>query len=190
MKTIFFIILSVLILGGCSSDSSKNETKTTNNQTKEVRVVNKVETKKDNSIALKDTNGNIIKVTPTQDGFKFNGYENKVVIVSFFATWCPPCRAEIPHLNNLQEKYKNDVKIIGILLEENKTNDEINDFIQKNAINYTISNSRSNFDLANKVGGVQSIPFMIIYDKNGNYSQHYVGAVPEEMIDIDIQRVL
>lgn len=182
MKTIFFIILSIFVLGGCSNDTS-----TTAQDTKKTKEVQKPQ---DNSITLKDTDGNIIKAIPKESGFKFVGYENKIVIINFFATWCPPCKAEIPHLNNLQEKYKKDVKIISILLEENKSNEQIKEFIRKNGIEFTITNSPSNFDLAKKVGGVKSIPFMLIYDRNGDYSQHYIGAVPEEMIDIDIQRVL
>ena len=185
MKTIFFIILSILVLGGCSNDTS-----TTVKSTKETKQIQEKQEKQDNSITLKDTDGNIIKAIPKESGFKFVGYENKIVIINFFATWCPPCKAEIPHLNNLQEKYKKDVKIISILLEENKSNEQIKEFIRKNGIKFTITNSPSNFELAKKVGGVKSIPFMFIYDKNGDYSQHYIGAVPEEMIDIDIQRVL
>ena len=76
------------------------------------------------------------------------------------------------------------------MLEENKSNEEIKEFMEKNSIEFTITNSISNFKLAKEIGGVRSIPFMLIYDRNGDYSQHYTGAVPEEMIDIDIQRVL
>ncbi len=117
-------------------------------------------------------------------------YENKIVIISFFATWCPPCKAEIPHLNNLQEKYKDDIQIISILLEENKTNDEIIQFMNYFNIKFKVMNSPANFKLSQIYGGVDTIPYMVIYDKKGNNVQHYKGAVPEEMIDADIQKAL
>jgi len=183
MKILLTAILTLLIFTGCND---KKEAQTTTSK------VNKVVStqKKIQGIILKDTTGKEIKVTKTENGFIFEGYENKVVLLSFFATWCPPCRAEIPHLNNLQEKYKKDLKIISVLLEENRSNEYVTDFMKNNDIKFTITNSDSNFQMAKEVGGVESIPFVLIYDRKGNYSQHYTGAIPEEMMETDIQRVL
>ena len=112
------------------------------------------------------------------------------MLVNFFTTWCPPCKAEIPHLNNLQEKYKDNLVIISVLLEENKSNEEVANFIKYNRIYFPITNSSENFQFAKSVGGVKNIPLMFLYDKQGNYSTHYLGAVPEEMLDTDIKKVL
>jgi len=87
-------------------------------------------------------------------------------------------------------KYKNDIQIISILLEENKSNEYVTDFMHSNGIKFIITNSDDNFKLAQGSVGVKSIPFMLIYDRNGNYSQHYTGAIPEEMIEEDIKKVL
>ena len=62
--------------------------------------------------------------------------------------------------------------------------------MHSNGIKFIITNSDDNFKLAQEIGGVKSIPFMLIYDRNGNYSQHYTGAIPEEMIEEDIKKVL
>ena len=188
MKILFISILTLLVFSGCTNEKNNNTTEASTQNT--TTTSKPVEVKKDNGIVLTDTAGKNIKVKKLENGFIFEGYENKVVIINFFATWCPPCKAEIPHLNKLQEKYKDDLKIISILLEENKSNDEIIEFIEKNSIKFMITNSQENFKLAKEVGGVQSIPFMLIYDKSGNYSQHYTGAVPEEMIEADIKKVL
>lgn len=171
---------SLLLWSGCSSESKKQEA-----QEKPSK-----ETVKNEKITLTSTDGKEIIVTPTEKGFTFSGYENKVVLVNFFATWCPPCKAEIPHLNNLQEKYKEDFIIISVLLEENKPNEELASFMKYNSINYLITNTPENFKFAKSVGGVKNIPLMFLYDKKGYYSTHYVGAVPEEMIDADIKKVL
>ncbi len=74
--------------------------------------------------------------------------------------------------------------------EENKSNEEMQNFMKFNAINYIITNGTENFEFAKNVGGVKNIPLMFLYDKEGNYSTHYVGAIPEEMIDADIKKVL
>lgn len=175
-----FIASSMLFFNGCSSEKKKADTNASN--------ANK-ETKSE-KIVLQDVSGKEIVVTSVDKGFSFAGFENKVVLVNFFTTWCPPCKAEIPHLNNLQEKYKDNFVIISVLLEENKSNEEINSFIKYNSINYIITNSVENFKLAQNAGGVKNIPLMFLYDRNGKYSTHYVGAIPEEMIDADIKKVL
>jgi thiol-disulfide isomerase/thioredoxin len=170
----------MLFFNGCSSDKKKTEAKSEKVQ----------EEVKNEKIILQDVSGKEIVVTPLEKGFSFSGYENKVVLVNFFATWCPPCKAEIPHLNNLQEKYKDNFVIISVLLEENKSNEEISNFMKYNNIHYIITNGLENFKLAQSVGGVKNIPLMFLYDKEGKYSTHYVGAIPEEMIDADIKKVL
>ena len=181
MKILLTAILAMLIFTGCSKDTQKETNKT---------IGDKSSKKASQDIVLKDTTGKEIKVTTLKNGFIFEGYENKIVLVNFFATWCPPCKAEIPHLNKLQEKYKGDLKIISVLLEENKSNESVINFINNNDIEFTITNSKGNYSLAKAVGGVKSIPLMLIYDRNGTYSQHYIGAVPEEMIEADIKKVL
>jgi thiol-disulfide isomerase/thioredoxin len=175
-----FVSCAMLFFSGCSSEKKKADEKTSNVK----------EEIKNEKIVLQDISGKEIVVTPLEKGFNFAGYENKIVLVNFFTTWCPPCKAEIPHLVNLQEKYKDNFVIISVLLEENKSNEEINSFVKYNNINYVITNSLENFKLAQSAGGVKNIPLMFLYDKNGKYSTHYVGAIPEEMIDADIKKVL
>jgi thiol-disulfide isomerase/thioredoxin len=175
-----FIACSMLFFNGCSSEKKKAD----HNASKAKEEI------KSEKIVLQDVSGKEIVVTSLDKGFSFAGYENKVVLVNFFTTWCPPCKAEIPHLNNLQEKYKDNFVIISVLLEENKSNEEISNFMKYNNIHYIITNSIENFKLAQSAGGVKNIPLMFLYDKEGKYSTHYVGAIPEEMIDADIKKVL
>jgi len=181
MKILLTAILTLLIFTGCNEKTTNDTTKTASEE---------VPKEASNGIVLYDTSGQEIKVKSLENGYIFEGYENKIVLVNFFATWCPPCKAEIPHLNNLQEKYKKDIKIISILLEENKSNEDLIEFINYYNIEFTITNSKDNYKLAQEVGGVRSIPFMLIYDRNGKYFQHYTGMVPEEMLEADIKKVL
>jgi thiol-disulfide isomerase/thioredoxin len=143
-----------------------------------------------NAIFLKTTTGEKIKLISTENGIKFPDYPDKIVLLDFFATWCPPCRAAIPHLNSLQAKYKDTIQVIAILMEENKENSEIERFITKHKLSFPVSNSKENFILSQALGGIRSLPTMVMYDKKGNYHTHYVGVAPEEMIDADIQKAL
>jgi thiol-disulfide isomerase/thioredoxin len=134
-----------------------------------------------------------IEVALTDDGLDFH-LQEPVVLIDFFATWCPPCRAEIPHLANLQKKYEGKLAILGILVE-NKHPAELKRFINGHGINYFVSNAPDNMLLASTVTEMLhqpknfSIPFMILFVK-GKYYRHYVGMVPEEMLESDIKEAL
>lgn len=118
-----------------------------------------------------------------------------VVILNFFATWCPPCRAEIPYLSDLQKKYQNKILIAGILVNDLPDTQALEKFAHDYQLDYFISNSKKNNTFVSNVVKVLqlpenfSIPLTIIY-KNGSYFTHYEGAVPVEMIDHDIQDAL
>ena len=121
-------------------------------------------------------------------GFKVEGNE-EAILFNFFATWCPPCKAEIPHLNNLSDKFKGKLKIVSVLMED-KSKDEIDAFMKKFKINFGISYGENNFLFAKALGGVVGIPYMVLYKPNGEYATHYVGLVPEEMLESDINKVI
>jgi len=143
-----------------------------------------------NNIRLHTVKGDEIVFIKGKDTLKLKNSNNKIILLNFFATWCPPCKAEIPHLVNLQKKYKNKLKIISVLLEDDKPDSEIKSFINYNHINYIVTNGTNNFKLSNLLGGIQNIPFMILYDKNGKVITHYIGIIPEEMIDSDIKKAI
>ncbi len=183
-KITAFCLTGILLLSGCEK---KEEPKSPTPQTQEAT---EKQTQEAQTLTLVTTQNLPIKLTATANGIKFEGYEGKVVLLDFFATWCPPCKAEIPHLANLQERYKDKLQIIGILMEENKDNMEVEAFIKDFKMNYPVTNSPANFELSQALGGVRSLPTMVMYDKNGSYFTHYVGAAPEEMIEADIKKAL
>ena len=189
MKSLSFILLFFITvaLSGCGN-KEKNETqssKTVSPQTKTSKQIPVT-----NEIKLHTVNGKDIVFIKEKSTLKLKNNSDKIILLNFFATWCPPCKAEIPHLINLQDKYKDKLKIISVLLEDDKPDSEIKSFIDYNHINYTITNDTYNFKLSNLLGGIQSIPFMILYDKNGKVITHYIGIIPEEMIDSDIKKAI
>ena len=175
-KIAFFIIFITIFFTACGNDSSKNNNKT---QIEEIK-----------SYKLTTTEAQTLNINKIEDGFIFEEVKGKAVLVNFFATWCNPCKAEIPHLINLKNRYKDDFEIIAVLLEDNKRNNEVKDFINEYNINYLVTNSKQNLAFSDVVGGVQAIPTMYLYNKQGKVIQKYVGIVPEEMLEIDIKRAI
>ncbi len=144
---------------------------------------------------LTDTDGVDYNVTKSGLNFTVQGHEEKIIMFDIFATWCPPCRAEAPNLAHLQKKYRNELLILGVTIEDNIPNEKIEYFKEEYGADYVIVNSKENELLyraiasATKVGQRFPIPLMVMY-KDGQYITHYVGQTPEEMIESDIKKAL
>jgi len=200
------MIFFILIFTGCENSSDleilakklsneKNTTIQTKKEKTDLKLVNKEEPKKATAKLVKDLNLTTltqknIKLTFSDDGIKFETYPNKVVILDIFTTWCPPCLKSIPHMISLQKKYKKNLQIIGVLMEDKITQSEALEFKKKHHINYPITLGKNNFILTQTWGGVSGYPTIIIFDKNGKYFNHYNGAPPIEMIESDMKKVL
>jgi len=125
-----------------------------------------------------------------------DGVSQNFVLLNFFATWCPPCIGQVPYISDLEKKYKKDLFVAGVLVNDaNKEYHEIEAFSAKHTINYFISNAKENDTFAiallkglNIAENFQ-LPLTILY-KNGKYYAHYEGAVPIEMIEHDIKKAI
>ncbi|MEO0184455.1 MAG: TlpA disulfide reductase family protein [candidate division WOR-3 bacterium] len=99
---------------------------------------------------------------------------NQVVIVDFWATWCPPCKREIPHLIEIYDKYKDKgLIILGVSTEEKNT---LETFSQQNKINYPILLGTN--EVFQKFG-VSSIPHTLFIDKKGKVRKVQIGYADE-----------
>ena len=184
--TLLLAAATLLILGGCGEKkSSSTHTPAQNPDKKEAP-------KKRTAFILKGEKASIA-VKVTDKGADFNVSE-PIVLVDLFATWCPPCRAEIPHLADLQKRYSGKVKVIGVLIET-KFPAELRRFEKGFGINYFVANGPDNLPFAYTMMDMLhqshnfSIPFMIMFVK-GKYFRHYMGLVPEEMLESDIKEAL
>ena len=101
-------------------------------------------------------------------------WEGKVVLINFWATWCPPCKAEIPDLIALQEKYSDHLQVLGISEDEGSP-DAVRTFIKEHNINYPVVMSTPKIREA--LPGVIALPTSFVIDRNGRIVQKHVGML-------------
>lgn len=127
-------------------------------------------------------------ILDTIDGKKWRLYENRgrVVLLNFWATWCEPCRTETPMLVKLGKEYKpRGLEIVGIALDENGT-EIIKKFVAEYKINYPILLPVPGSRLAQ----IDPVPTTLLIDAEGRLAKKYVGAMPEEVLRDDIEKLV
>ena len=124
--------------------------------------------------------------------------DSKILLLNVWATWCPPCRKEIPDLVNLQAKYNKDgLEIVGITLTSGSAS-EIQKFANDKQMNYTILTDFSNNEtqvVTNLYGQtigqpISSIPTTLVIDREGYIVKGYLGPRSEEVFYNDLKEYL
>ena len=127
---------------------------------------------------LRDLDGNVVSTA---------AWQGKVVLVNFWATWCPPCREEIPILIQLSEKYKNDLLVIGISVDDGSPED-VKEFAHSVGINYPII-MRSH-ELIAEYGGVPALPTTFLVNKEGRVVQKHEGLFSPALYETEIRALI
>lgn len=186
-KIVFFIISTTLLFTGCG-EKKDNEVEI------KKETIKKENIKRNIIYRLIDENSKQIDIEQKEEKLIFKQLKGKAVLINFWATWCPPCKAEIPHLVALKDKYKEEFEIIAANMGERTgnflSNEKMKEFINDYKINYRVTSSVANYDLADGLGGVSAIPTMFLFDKEGKLIQKYTGIIPKEMIETDIKKAL
>lgn len=103
---------------------------------------------------------------------RLSDYQGKVVLIDFWATWCPPCRVAIPHLVELQKKYGDQgLVVLGLSLDMNP--EDLTQFLSKTETNYPMLEVDE--DTREAYGGVVSIPQTFVVDRKGQIRQKFMG---------------
>ncbi|MDY0123786.1 TlpA disulfide reductase family protein [Sulfurimonas sp.] len=174
-------VISAILFQGCSSNEDKKSS------------ANEMIAAKEYVLSGLDKKQYIVK--KEGNGFKLEGADGKIVIFDIFATWCPPCRAAASHLSSLQEKYKDDLVIVGITIEDKIADAKLQEFANTYGAKYILVNSDQNRRLVNELvqelelGERFPIPTMAMY-RDAKLINYYVGATEEEFIDSDIRNAL
>jgi len=103
-----------------------------------------------------------------------SSYRGNTVVLNFWGSWCPPCRAEIPDLIALQEKYRDHLVIVGISEDEGSV-DTVKRFVAEHKINYPIVMSTP--QLRRIFPAVMALPTTLVLDRDGNLTQKNVGML-------------
>lgn len=115
---------------------------------------------------------------------KLSSLKGKVVMIDFWATWCPPCRKGLPITNKMHSKFASKgLKVFAVSNEDKKT---VADFVKANK--YTFPTF---LDLNNAAGhtyGIQAIPTLVIVDAKGNLSSYSVGLEPESDVIANLKK--
>lgn len=116
-----------------------------------------------------------------------SSFKGKIVIVDFWATFCPPCRAEIPGFIEIAEAYKSrGVEVIGISTD--KEMDKIRSFVEKNKVSYLML--QANEDVIKAYDNIQAIPTTFILDRNHKIVKKHVGFAEKSVFEEEIKALL
>jgi peroxiredoxin len=128
---------------------------------------------------LKDLNGKSVSLSD---------FKGKVVVLDFWATWCPPCREEIPHFIELQNEFKDKgVTVVGVSLDSTGPAD-VAQFVKANGMNYPIV--MGDEQTATAYGADQGIPTTVVIDGRGNIVATHLGLADKDTFESDIKKAL
>lgn len=114
-------------------------------------------------------------------------YKSKVILLNFWATWCGPCRAEVPDLVELQNKYKNQLQVIGLVVDDDDE-DAIKKFADKYGINYPIAIATD--EVRTEYGGIPALPTSFVLDGEGRVVQKHEGLRDPVLYEVEIRSLL
>jgi thiol-disulfide isomerase/thioredoxin len=117
-------------------------------------------------------------------------YRGKIIVLNFWATWCPPCREEMPELSQLQTAYKNkNVVVLGVAIDELAA---VNEYLQTSPVTYPILLSENeSMDLAIQLGNAQAVlPYTVIIDADGNVIDTFLGRITLSLLEISLQKLM
>ena len=129
--------------------------------------------------ALKDINGSTVRL---------RSYRGKVVLINFWATWCPPCRADMPDLVRLQRQYaKQGLQIIGITYPPEEKN-RVRRFARSLKVNYPIILGTS--QIKARFSSEETLPLTVVIDRDGKVNDIISGILLHEEFEQKIKPLL
>ena len=114
-------------------------------------------------------------------------FKSKVILLNFWATWCGPCRAEVPDLVELQSKYKDQLQVIGLVVDD-EDEDAVRKFAERYRINYPIAMAPD--EVRAEYGGIPALPTSFVLDAEGRVVQKHEGLRDPVLYEVEIRSLL
>jgi peroxiredoxin len=127
---------------------------------------------------LQDINGKTITLSD---------YRGKVVLLEFWATWCPPCRASVPGLEKIYKAYEEKGLVVLAVSMDDGDWPSVKSFMKDYGITYTVLKGTEEVSSQYRV---RAIPMLLILDKEGKIAKRYMGFGADEDLENDIKAVL
>ena len=129
--------------------------------------------------ALKDADGRTVTLAD---------YKGKVVLLNFWATWCGPCKIEIPWFADFEQKYKDrGFAVLGVAMDEEGW-EVVKPYLAESKVNYRVI--LGNDTVAGLYGGVESLPTTFVLDRDGKIASTHVGLVSKSDYENEIMQLL
>jgi thiol-disulfide isomerase/thioredoxin len=128
---------------------------------------------------VRDIDGNVVSTA---------NWQGKVVLLNFWATWCPPCREEIPELIDLQNRYKDHLQVIGISMDDPEEIGLVKKFAVRAGVNYPIV--MASREIIQEYGGVPALPTSFVVNTEGKVVQKHVGLYPTFVYETETRSLL
>lgn len=133
----------------------------------------------DLSLNIKDMNGADVALS---------SFKGKLLLINFWATWCAPCKAEIPGFVELQKQYGKDLQILGVSVDD--TPEDIKPYAQKYGINYPLLIGLNREDVEKAYGPFLGIPQSFLINREGKICVKHPGLVSKDKFEQEIKSLL
>jgi thiol-disulfide isomerase/thioredoxin len=115
-------------------------------------------------------------------------YQGRVVLLDFWATWCPPCRSELPTLNRLYGELSNKgFTLIGMTVDKG-SREQVAEAVKRFNLSYPVGLAGP--EIQASYGGIRAVPTKFLLDRKGAVHKSYVGVAPEGQLRADIEALL
>jgi cytochrome c biogenesis protein CcmG/thiol:disulfide interchange protein DsbE len=129
--------------------------------------------------SLKDSTGKPVRLSD---------FRGKVVLLNFWATWCSPCRIEIPWFMEFEQKHKDQgLVVLGVAMDDDGW-DVVKPYLERHRVNYRVVMGTP--EMADLYGGVESLPTTFLIDREGRVASVHIGLVGKKDYQDDIETLL
>lgn len=129
---------------------------------------------------LKDVDGREVALS---------AYKGKVILLDFWATWCGPCKVEIPHFIEFQDKYgARGLQVVGVSVDD--TADKLLPYVKEMGMNYPVLQGLGRDDIQDAYGPILGIPVSVMISRDGKICATHTGLTGKDVFEREIQALL